>query len=132
MSPSSPAQTITLTQLPTQGDIQPIDGAEASHEPLDVNFAEDEQAAGTCSQYPRADGGKDAWLFLAGCFAVEMLVWYVQLKPYCSALQWPSTPYEDMRMARNGSAGVNSYKFEHPLADMKAFVGGLLILCVEP
>jgi len=24
---------------------------------------------------PRADGGKDAWLFLAGCFSIEALVW---------------------------------------------------------
>ena len=24
---------------------------------------------------PRADGGKEAWLFLAGCFFVEALVW---------------------------------------------------------
>lgn len=24
---------------------------------------------------PRADGGKDAWLFLAACFVVEALVW---------------------------------------------------------
>ena len=24
---------------------------------------------------PRADGGKDAWLFLAGCCTVEALVW---------------------------------------------------------
>jgi hypothetical protein len=24
---------------------------------------------------PRADGGKDAWLFLAACFTVEALVW---------------------------------------------------------
>ncbi|KAI9729229.1 MAG: hypothetical protein M1834_007021 [Cirrosporium novae-zelandiae] len=24
---------------------------------------------------PRADGGKDAWLFLAGCFTIEALVW---------------------------------------------------------
>lgn len=24
---------------------------------------------------PRADGGKDAWLFLAGCFAIEALTW---------------------------------------------------------
>lgn len=24
---------------------------------------------------PRADGGKDAWLFLAGAFAIEALVW---------------------------------------------------------
>jgi len=75
------AQAITLTQLPPQGDVQPVDSAGTSHEPLDVNFAEDEQAAGASSQYPRADGGKDAWLFLAGCFAVEMLVWYVRLEP---------------------------------------------------
>jgi hypothetical protein len=24
---------------------------------------------------PRADGGKDAWLFLCGCFTIEALVW---------------------------------------------------------
>jgi hypothetical protein len=24
---------------------------------------------------PRVDGGKDAWLFLAGCFMIEALVW---------------------------------------------------------
>lgn len=24
---------------------------------------------------PPADGGKDAWLFLAGCFTIEMLLW---------------------------------------------------------
>ena len=24
---------------------------------------------------PRADGGKDAWLFLVGAFAIEALVW---------------------------------------------------------
>lgn len=24
---------------------------------------------------PRADGGKDAWLVLAGCFILEALVW---------------------------------------------------------
>lgn len=24
---------------------------------------------------PRADGGKEAWLFLCGCFTIEALVW---------------------------------------------------------
>jgi len=24
---------------------------------------------------PQADGGRDAWLFLAGCFSIEALVW---------------------------------------------------------
>lgn len=24
---------------------------------------------------PRVDGGKDAWLFLAGCFLIEALTW---------------------------------------------------------
>lgn len=24
---------------------------------------------------PRADGGRDAWLFLAACFSIEALVW---------------------------------------------------------
>jgi hypothetical protein len=82
MSTTAPSQTITLTQLPPhlpQHRLPPqlTDNVGASSEPLDVNFAEDENAAGASGQYPRADGGKDAWLFLAGCFAVEMLVWYV-------------------------------------------------------
>ncbi|TAQ87516.1 hypothetical protein B7494_g4177 [Chlorociboria aeruginascens] len=28
-----------------------------------------------CTNLPRADGGKDAWLFLAGCFVLEGIVW---------------------------------------------------------
>lgn len=24
---------------------------------------------------PRADGGRDAWLFLAGCFVLEAMIW---------------------------------------------------------
>lgn len=27
----------------------------------------------------RADGGKDAWLFLAGCFTLEALIWGTSL-----------------------------------------------------
>ena len=27
------------------------------------------------SLYPPVDGGRDAWLFLAGCFIVEAMVW---------------------------------------------------------
>lgn len=29
------------------------------------------------SSLPPVDGGKDAWLFLAACFAIEALVWGV-------------------------------------------------------
>jgi hypothetical protein len=29
---------------------------------------------------PRADGGKDAWLVLAGCFVLEVLVWGYALR----------------------------------------------------
>lgn len=28
---------------------------------------------------PQADGGKDAWLFLASCFMVEALIWGEQI-----------------------------------------------------
>jgi hypothetical protein len=27
------------------------------------------------SELPRADGGRDAWLFLTGCFVFEALIW---------------------------------------------------------
>ena len=31
----------------------------------------------TCTEFslPQADGGKDAWMFLAACFMLETLVW---------------------------------------------------------
>jgi hypothetical protein len=28
-----------------------------------------------CPRVPRADSGKDAWLFLAACFVLEALIW---------------------------------------------------------
>lgn len=40
------------------------DGAELSLHPSRQEFS-----------LPPVDGGKDAWLFLAACFAVEALVW---------------------------------------------------------
>jgi hypothetical protein len=39
---------------------------------LDEHFADNENANLT-GPYPRPDGGKAAWLFLAGCVAVEMM-----------------------------------------------------------
>ena len=36
---------------------------------------EDGRGHGQEFSLPRADGGKDAWLFLAGCFMIEALVW---------------------------------------------------------
>ncbi|CRG83535.1 Monocarboxylate transporter 10 [Talaromyces islandicus] len=43
-----------------------------SHRPGDNPLADD---AGQTRQLPPADGGKDAWLFLAACFIIEALVW---------------------------------------------------------
>ena len=40
---------------------------------FDADFDEGEGSAAPA--YPRVDGGKDAWLFLAGAFTIEMLVW---------------------------------------------------------
>ncbi|MCJ1380082.1 hypothetical protein MMC17_003185 [Xylographa soralifera] len=34
-----------------------------------------DEARGQEFSLPQADGGRDAWLFLAGCFAIEALVW---------------------------------------------------------
>jgi len=34
---------------------------------------------------PRADGGKDAWLFLAGCFTLEALIWGKSSSGTCSS-----------------------------------------------
>lgn len=49
---------------------------------LGTNQAEDGRLEGTHNRpgqhefsLPPADGGKDAWFFLAACFVVEALVW---------------------------------------------------------
>lgn len=48
--------------------------AQSEKDPQDVESASDVQVD-TDSRLPRADGGKEAWLFLAGCFVFEALVW---------------------------------------------------------
>jgi len=35
----------------------------------------DRSIAHTTNDVPRADGGMHAWLFLAGCFVFEALIW---------------------------------------------------------
>jgi hypothetical protein len=52
---------------------------------------------------PAADGGKDAWLFLAACFVVEALVWgqsiFISVPRYCGEtnirrlLLFPNLPH---------------------------------------
>lgn len=42
---------------------------------LDQPSLENEQTHGPEFSLPRADGGKDAWLFLACCFCIEALIW---------------------------------------------------------
>ncbi|KAK3671385.1 hypothetical protein LTR78_008663 [Recurvomyces mirabilis] len=38
---------------------------------------------------PRADGGKDAWLFLASCFVLEALIWvFIVLRLEDELLTW--------------------------------------------
>lgn len=36
---------------------------------------EDDAGSKQDRSLPPVDGGKDAWLFLAGCFTIEMLLW---------------------------------------------------------
>ena len=47
---------------------------------METNLEADGQAAEPTERsqafsLPEADGGKEAWLFLAGCFTVEAMVW---------------------------------------------------------
>lgn len=49
---------------------QRVEGLWPNDEHVYSDAGEIEQAS-----LPRADGGKDAWLFLAGCFTIEALVW---------------------------------------------------------
>jgi hypothetical protein len=36
---------------------------------------DDAVVGGNATKLPRTDGGRDAWLFLVGCFVFEALVW---------------------------------------------------------
>ncbi|KAF2669078.1 MFS general substrate transporter [Microthyrium microscopicum] len=42
---------------------------------FDASNFEPAQNTDSTSRLPRTDGGKDAWLFLAACFALEALIW---------------------------------------------------------
>ncbi|KAJ9296497.1 hypothetical protein DTO271G3_5195 [Paecilomyces variotii] len=41
----------------------------------DSYFQQSDHTSQQQRQLPRADGGKDAWLFLAACFMIEALIW---------------------------------------------------------
>jgi len=42
---------------------------------IDVSNFEPAQSFESDLRLPQADGGKDAWLFLAACFTLEALIW---------------------------------------------------------
>jgi hypothetical protein len=51
-------------------------GGESSSAAVDVQSPnEDGRQGHEFSSLPPVDGGKDAWFFLAACFAIEALVW---------------------------------------------------------
>ena len=54
----------------------PATTSESRPESINLEILTSDAEANTQSQtLPRADGGKDAWLALAGCFILEGLVW---------------------------------------------------------
>jgi hypothetical protein len=75
MNSSCSSQLPTTSQkalgVPRETDIEmgPRDDSFHLDSQGDVTVAEDS------SKLPRVDGGKDAWLFLVGCFVFEALVW---------------------------------------------------------
>ena len=48
---------------------------EAGERSIEHEQSQNHEAHGQEFSLPPADGGRDAWLFLAGCFAIEALVW---------------------------------------------------------
>ena len=83
--PSSPTQTSavhiektadstsTFTRCGTPSiNLRP---SECEMQTLDRNDTTSRDHVQDTTKYPRVDGGKDAWLFLAGCFVFEALVW---------------------------------------------------------
>jgi hypothetical protein len=62
----------TLESSPLEGSQQPSDSPTSQKPRQEFSL-------------PPVDGGKDAWLFLAACWAVEALIWGEQ-KPYRTPL----------------------------------------------
>jgi hypothetical protein len=75
MDSSSSSQRATTSQKPlgaeTEADIEmgPREVRSSLGSQGDVVVGEDSL------KLPKVDGGKDAWLFLVGCFVFEALVW---------------------------------------------------------
>lgn len=73
--------TTTSTNAPSIKDEEiPLDSMPAPPvDNVDLEKANPARPASTSSsesaKIPRADGGRDAWLFLAACFVFEALVW---------------------------------------------------------
>jgi len=68
------AATDSAVDLSSAPDVETSSTIELTvREPADGEQAEREGRGQ--SVIPRANGGKDAWLFLLGCFKIESLVW---------------------------------------------------------
>lgn len=59
---------------------------------------------------PKADGGKDAWLFLAGCFCIEALTW-----GKCIHFYFASTLEETVMSMTHTPVGLLSRLLSHLL-----------------
>lgn len=88
-----------------------VDSSQSTHRDLDVETVNEPEDSSSTS-IPPADGGKGAWMFLAGCFIFEALVWgkSISLKHHLSQktqlLTMPGFPF---------SFGVfQSYYTTHP------------------
>lgn len=65
------------TRLSYDPHLCPVEAPISSAPPSDDNIVADssDEHERQMADLPPVDGGKDAWLFLAACFAVEALVW---------------------------------------------------------
>lgn len=57
----------------TLGHLENDENGQSQLDP--TNLHQEEGTRGLEFSLPHADSGKDAWLFLAGAFAIEALVW---------------------------------------------------------
>lgn len=59
---------LSLTRFKNSADLHQLQDVEGVGE-------EQQVVPGGQTSVPRPDGGKHAWLFLAGCFVFEALIW---------------------------------------------------------
>jgi len=96
---SLPFNTIFTPDVMTPGDEETNNPSIPIVQPMQMGEDDPEGR-----ELPRADGGKDAWLVLAGCFVLEALVWGYAIHPMLQLACFVEIKADNKTVSRGHSA----------------------------